>query len=303
VKLWFSRDKDISIRDQLTTQIMLGIVTGELPPGVRLPSTRALARRYRLHPNTVSAAYRQLEQQRWVESVRGSGVYVRGEGKDTREARMETLDHLALDFMRSARHLGVSAAEVRQKIEILLAPLPRYFVFMHDDEGLRQIICTELKEKIRLNVFGCEIDQTSMTKFGREAIFLTMPSKELQVAGLLPPSHQLITLQITEIAGALARYMHYRKEVLVIIASRWAAFLDIARTMLTAAGYPSDGLLFRDATQDEWKRGLLSDAIVVCDVVTSADVPEGFNKIVFLLLSDACIAELKSCERFFTVSA
>src|SRR5689334_9673828 len=122
---------------------MLGIVTGELAPGVRLPSTRALARRFRLHPNTVSAAYRQLEQQRWVESVRGSGVYVRGDGKDTREARMETLDHLALDFVRSARHLGVSAGEVRQQVETLLGPMPRCFVIVHDDEALRQIVCTE----------------------------------------------------------------------------------------------------------------------------------------------------------------
>lgn len=300
MKLWFSRDKHISIRDQLTTQLMLGIVTGELAPGVRLPSTRALARRFRLHPNTVSAAYRQLEQQRWVESVRGSGVYVRRDGKDTREARMETLDHLALDFVRSARHLGVSAGEVRQQVENLLAPVPRYFVIVHDDEALRRIVCTELKGKIRFDVFGCEIDQESMAKFGREAIFLSMPSKELQVLELLPSGRELITLQITQIAGALARYLHYSTEVLIVVASRWAGFLDVARTMLTAVGYPSDGLLFCDATQNEWKRGLLSDAIVLCDAVTSAEVPEGFNKIVFLLLSDACIAELKSCERFFS---
>jgi DNA-binding transcriptional regulator YhcF (GntR family) len=302
VKLWFSRDKDISIRDQLTTQLMLGIVTGELPPGARLPSTRALARRFKLHPNTVSAVYRQLEQQRWVESVRGSGVYVRGAGKDTREARMETLDHLALDFVRSARHLGVSAAEVRRQIETRLEPIPRYFAFVHDEAELRQIICMELKQQIHLDVFGCDIDQSSVTKFGREAILLTMPSKELDVLELLAPGQELISLEIAEVAPALARYMQYRKEILVTIASRWSGFLHIARTMLTAAGYPSDGLLFRDASQDEWKRGLPSDAVVVCDVVTSVDVPEGLNKIVFRLLSDACIAELKSCERFFAGS-
>jgi len=129
VKLWFSRDKDISIRDQLTTQLMLGIVTGELPPGAGLPSTRALARRFKLHPNTVSAVYRQLEQQRWVESVRGSGVYVRGEGKDTKKARRETLDHLALDFVRSALRLGVSVVEVRQQFETPAHTHPTVFRF------------------------------------------------------------------------------------------------------------------------------------------------------------------------------
>jgi hypothetical protein len=41
------------------------------------PATRELARRFRLHPNTVSAGYRQLEREQWVEFRRGSGVYVR----------------------------------------------------------------------------------------------------------------------------------------------------------------------------------------------------------------------------------
>jgi hypothetical protein len=197
---------------------------------------------------------------------------------------METLDHLALDFVRSARHLGVSAAEVRRQIETRLEPIPRYFVFVHDEAALRQIICMELKQQIHLDVFGCDIDQSSAAKFGREAILLTMPSKELDVLELLAPGQELISLEIAEVAAALARYMQYRKEILVTIASRWSGFLAIARTMLTAAGYPSDGLLFRNTSQDEWKRGLPSDAIVVCDVVTSADVPEGFNKIVFRLL-------------------
>ena len=71
MQLWFSRQSDISIRDQLATQIVLAIVSGELSPGQRLPSTRELARRFRVHPNTVSAGYRQLEKNKWVEFRKG----------------------------------------------------------------------------------------------------------------------------------------------------------------------------------------------------------------------------------------
>jgi GntR family transcriptional regulator len=53
MQLWFSRRSDVSLRDQLVTQIILGILGRELAPGERLPSTRQLARRFRLHPNTV----------------------------------------------------------------------------------------------------------------------------------------------------------------------------------------------------------------------------------------------------------
>jgi GntR family transcriptional regulator len=60
MQLWFSRRSAVSLREQLATQLMLTIASGELAPGQRLPSTRDLARRFRLHPNTVSADYKQL---------------------------------------------------------------------------------------------------------------------------------------------------------------------------------------------------------------------------------------------------
>ena len=54
--LWVSRNSTVSIREQLTAQLVLGIVSGRLAPGERLPSLRALARRLRIHANTMSAA-------------------------------------------------------------------------------------------------------------------------------------------------------------------------------------------------------------------------------------------------------
>jgi GntR family transcriptional regulator len=97
MQLWFSRRSDVSLRDQLVTQIILGILGRELAPGERLPSTRQLARRFRLHPNTVSAAYRLLEQDNWIESRRGSGVYVkRGQTESAPDGA------LALDLLISS---------------------------------------------------------------------------------------------------------------------------------------------------------------------------------------------------------
>lgn len=77
MQLWFAHGSEVTIREQLVTQVVLGILSDDLAPGQRLPSTRELARRFRLHPNTVSAGYRQLERERWVEFRHGSGVYVR----------------------------------------------------------------------------------------------------------------------------------------------------------------------------------------------------------------------------------
>ena len=77
MRLWFVHSGDVSLLDQIVTQISLGILTRELAPGERLPSVRELARRFKLHPNTVSLAYRRLDAEGWVEARRGSGVYVR----------------------------------------------------------------------------------------------------------------------------------------------------------------------------------------------------------------------------------
>jgi len=98
--LWFSRESDISIREQLATQIVLAIVSGELVPGQRLPSTRELGRRFRLHPNTVSAGYRQLERSNWLEFRKGSGVYVSRSQPESKTEHV-ALDHLIGEFFRS----------------------------------------------------------------------------------------------------------------------------------------------------------------------------------------------------------
>src|SRR5579859_6492132 len=103
MQLWFARGSDVSIREQLVTQVILGILSGDLAPGQRLPSTRELARRFKLHPNTASAGYRQLEREGWLESRRGSGVFVRAGKAGARSASAQSLDQLISDFFTSAR--------------------------------------------------------------------------------------------------------------------------------------------------------------------------------------------------------
>ena len=56
MRLWFAHKSGVALCEQLVTQIILGILSGELAPEQRLPRTRELARRFRLHPNTVSRA-------------------------------------------------------------------------------------------------------------------------------------------------------------------------------------------------------------------------------------------------------
>src|SRR5882724_6499066 len=106
MQLWFARGSEVTISEQLVTQVILGIPSDDLAPGQRLPSTRELARRFRLHANTVSAGYRQLEREQWVEFRHGSGVYVRSTKPDVAPSSALALDQILATLFRSARDLG-----------------------------------------------------------------------------------------------------------------------------------------------------------------------------------------------------
>src|ERR671913_1995025 len=105
MRLWLSKNSEVPIREQLITQIVLGIVSNDLKVSERLPSTRELARRYDIHANTVSAAYRELARRGWVEFRKGSGVYVRARTDETLE-NGGALDHLIARFFRNLREDG-----------------------------------------------------------------------------------------------------------------------------------------------------------------------------------------------------
>lgn len=67
MRLWLSKNSDVPVREQLVSQIIIGVSSDDLQPGQKLPSTRELARRFGIHSNTVSAAYRHWAGRGWVE--------------------------------------------------------------------------------------------------------------------------------------------------------------------------------------------------------------------------------------------
>jgi DNA-binding transcriptional regulator YhcF (GntR family) len=66
----------VPVHVQLEEQIKHLVLTGGFPVGSRLPSIRALAGYLRVNRNTVARVISDLEREGFVESRRGSGVYV-----------------------------------------------------------------------------------------------------------------------------------------------------------------------------------------------------------------------------------
>jgi len=297
MQFWFARGSEVSIREQLVTQVVLGILSDDLPPGQRLPSTRELARRFHLHPNTISAGYRQLARERWVEFRRGSGVYVRAGRQEILATPELQLDQMIARVFRAARKAGVPLPALRSRLQrwLELQP-PDHVLLIEPEEELRSILAAEIAAATTLPVRSCGIEECPKTPEG--GIPAMLPNRAAAVRELLPPGTDLLILQVRSVPASLAGYLPAPASALVGVASRWEEFLKVARAVLTAAGFHPDGLVFRDARQPNWQRGLKETAAVVCDSLTATKLPAGCRAIPFSLLSETSIAELHCFEEF-----
>lgn len=301
MRLWLNRTGEVSLREQLITQVVLGILCHDLAPGQRLPSTRDLSRRFGIHANTASAAYRQLESEGWVELRHGSGVFVRTTRPESPLSPELAIDQMIGDLVAKARKLGASDAFLKTRLRrwLALEPPARWLVIEPDPE-LRRIVISEMEQSLSLPVIGCGYEDCCTPGMIEGSMPAVLPSKALTVRKLLPPTRELVTLQVhpvaPELQSYLQRYMPAHSTDLVGIASRWSDFQRIAQTMLIATGFAPECLLVRDATLPDWKRGLDATTAVICDSAMENELPPGSHAIVFRLLGDASIKDLRSRE-------
>jgi GntR family transcriptional regulator len=301
MRLWLNRSAEISLREQLNTQVVLGILTREILPGQKLPSTRELARRFGIHPNTASACYRELERDGWLEFRHGSGVFVANTRPAVHLTPEMAVDQLIGEVAAKARKMGVSDSLLRARLRrwLSLEPVARWLVIEPDPE-LRQIVTVEMESSLALPVASCTPEECGEASLLERSIPVTLPSKAAMVRKLLPSGAELTVFQVNPVASALEanlqRYLPEHGADLIGIASRWQEFQRIGRTMIVAAGLKPENLLVRDATRPGWKRGLESTVAVICDIVTAQQLPKKCFPIVFHLLDEASIAQLRAVE-------
>ena len=302
MRLWLNRTGEVSLREQLITQVELAILCKELRPGERLPSTRELARRFGIHANTASAAYRELEQEGWLEFRHGSGVFVRATRPSAPLSPELAVDQLIGDMAAKARKMGAAESLVRARLRRWLQNQPpsRWLVIEPDPE-LCAIVIHEMELALALQVAGCTPEECNAPGVLEGSMFVVFPSKAAGVRKLLPAGSELTVLEVhpvaPELLARLQRYLPEHAGELIGIASRWKDFQRIARTMLVAAGLDPESLLVRDATQAGWKRGLDATAGVVCDSVTALELPAGVFPLRFTLLDEPTLAELRRSEQ------
>ncbi|MCM3870261.1 MAG: GntR family transcriptional regulator [Pyrinomonadaceae bacterium] len=299
MRLWLSKSSEVPLREQLVTQIILGVVSNDLKANERLPSTRELARRYKIHANTVSAAFRELTRLGWVELRKGSGVYVKPRAAEQSFDGSLQLDQLISKFFKSARkqQFSLAAIQIGLRRWLTLQP-PDHFLVIEPDAELRLILSTEIEKAT-----GARVAQTDFGECSAEvlagAVPVVMYSQADRARASLPVGVDFVALHSQSVPGSMQGEKSPSADALIGVVSRWPEFLRRARTILIAAGLHADALSVRDARAAGWQKGLRSTALVITDSQMANEIPDGCVVRVVPLISEASIAELREYVGLF----
>lgn len=302
MRFWFMHSGEVSLHEQLCTQVTLAIASGELKPGQRLPSTREMARRYDLHANTVSSAYQRLQQEGALERRHGAGVFVRQQtmSENCAGEGIRALDRMIAQFLTAARVHGFAREQVVTRVKRWLEVRPPdHFLLVEPEEERQEIVLAELRGAVQLPVRACSFEDCREVQ---GAIAIALPSKAAKARDMLPASVELITLQVTSVPAEMREWLPVPPTALVGLVSRWPEFLQIARTVLVAAGFDADSLVMRVRGEEGWTDGLDVAAAVVCDAATAQYLPEKARAVVFRLVSEASLTHLRALEAEISAS-
>ena len=103
---------DRPIYIQLLEQIKLGIISGALPAGSRLPSVRDLAAEAKVNPNTMQKALDELGREGLVFSQRTSGRFITEDQALLEQLKKELVAQHLEQFLGQMRSIGLTRDEV-----------------------------------------------------------------------------------------------------------------------------------------------------------------------------------------------
>jgi DNA-binding transcriptional regulator YhcF (GntR family) len=297
MEIVLNRRGGVPVRDQLVAQLELRILSGHLAPGQRLPSVRALARRLEIHPNTVSAAYQDLEAAGRVLLRKGSGVFVRAGGpKALPEAA--SLDGMIRLALHAAFRKGYSGVNIRAAVERWLrAGPPERVVVVDPSREMAELLAHELKLSIPID----HVAHCSLEALGRDpallsgALALCLPYHVESITRLCPDAAlEVVNLEIQPAD---------RAAVLALPAGAVALVVTHSPTVL-----PFASILLRSLRGDEvlvearlstavreWSRLLSVADLVFADVLAADAVkrhkPRRFREV--RILNDQVVTRLR----------
>ncbi|WIF95461.1 GntR family transcriptional regulator [Caminicella sporogenes] len=105
------------IYEQLVEKFKQLIINDVLKADEKIPSVRELAKELTINPNTIQKAYRELERQGYIYSVRGRGSFVSKEIEKVDEKKVERLKSEIIKNLSELIYLGLKKKELIDLLE------------------------------------------------------------------------------------------------------------------------------------------------------------------------------------------
>lgn len=107
-------DSDRPIYLQVMEHLKLGIISGELPPGSRLPAVRDLAVDASVNPNTMQKALSELEREGLLYTQRTNGRFVTEDSELLTALRYKLARDKLMAFVHQMERMGYTMAQVAE---------------------------------------------------------------------------------------------------------------------------------------------------------------------------------------------
>ena len=106
-----------SIYEQIIGNIKELIIKGVLTEDSELPSIRELSKDLTVNPNTVAKAFKELEREGFIYTVKGKGSFVSPRRETKADpAAVDKLFDAIKSSVQELRYMGVSADEIRDRL-------------------------------------------------------------------------------------------------------------------------------------------------------------------------------------------
>jgi len=121
LKIIVDKESSSPIYKQIIEQIALHIKNGYIKPGERLPSERELAVQTGISRGTIKKAYEELERNKIIEVVQGSGSFVSKQQDIVEEGRKERAIKLIDELLTELENMKFSYREISIFIDLRIA--------------------------------------------------------------------------------------------------------------------------------------------------------------------------------------
>ena len=105
------------IYEQIKDKIKDLIIRGVLKEGEKIPSVREMAASLAINPNTIQKAYKDLENEGYIYSLRAKGSFVAPQSEAAREDNRKKLYEQLSETVKEMAFLKISLDEITENVK------------------------------------------------------------------------------------------------------------------------------------------------------------------------------------------